>query len=93
MPIYCKNNDKNRFFFFKTKNCSNDDPFISCNDRIGKMLITSANLQWLYHSGLRAVACRPLVKVCLQMIMFKTDLSWKRNDILSLDDNNKSNGI
>ena len=25
-------------FFFKTKNCSNDDLFISCNDRIGKML-------------------------------------------------------
>ena len=25
-------------FFFKTKNCSNDDPFISCNDRIGKLL-------------------------------------------------------
>ena len=32
-----KNNNKNTFFF-KTKNCSNDDPFISCNDRIGKML-------------------------------------------------------
>ena len=26
------------FFFFKTKTCSNDGPFISCNDRIGKML-------------------------------------------------------
>ena len=25
-------------FFFKTKNCSNDDIFISCYDRIGKML-------------------------------------------------------
>ena len=25
-------------FFFKTKNCSNDDIFISCDDRIGKML-------------------------------------------------------
>ena len=24
--------------FFKTKNCLNDDPFISCNDRIGKIL-------------------------------------------------------
>ena len=24
-------------FFFKTKNCLNDDPFISCSDRIGKM--------------------------------------------------------
>ena len=25
-------------FFFKTKNCSSDDIFISCDDRIGKML-------------------------------------------------------
>ena len=25
-------------FFFKTKNCSNDDLFIGCDDRIGKML-------------------------------------------------------
>ena len=25
-------------FFFKTKNCSNDDIFISCDDRIGIML-------------------------------------------------------
>ena len=25
-------------FFFKTKNCSDDDIFISCDDRIGKML-------------------------------------------------------
>ena len=25
-------------FFFKIKNCSNDDIFISCDDRIGKML-------------------------------------------------------
>ena len=33
-----KKTPKNTFFFFKTKNCSNDDPFISCNDRIGKML-------------------------------------------------------
>ena len=29
---------ENILFFFKTKNCSNDDPFNSCNDRIGKML-------------------------------------------------------
>ena len=29
---------KNTFFFFKTKNCSNDDPFNSCNYRIWKML-------------------------------------------------------
>ena len=39
MPIYGKMMImiKNTFFF-KTKNCSNDDPFISCNDRTGKML-------------------------------------------------------
>ena len=49
-------------FFFKTKNCSNDDLFISCDNRIGKYCITSAYLQWLCHSGERAVAHGPLVK-------------------------------
>ena len=37
-------------FFFKTKNCSDDDLFVSCDDRIGKMLhklLTAAYLQWL----------------------------------------------
>ena len=35
MPIYGKIIiKKNSFFFFKTKNCSNEDPFISCNARI-----------------------------------------------------------
>ena len=43
LPIYSKimvikKKKKITFFLFKTKNCSNDDPFISCNDRIGKML-------------------------------------------------------
>ena len=32
-------------FFFKTKNCLNDDPFISCNDGLEKCYITSAYLQ------------------------------------------------
>ena len=32
--IYCQAH----IFFFKTKNCSNDDIFVSCDDRIGKML-------------------------------------------------------
>ena len=57
-------------FFFKTKNCLhvNDDPFISCNDRIGKMLhtcVTSAYLQWLCHSGEQALAHGPLVDLNL----------------------------
>ena len=40
MPIYGKIMiiKKKTTFFFKTKNCSNDDPFISCSDSIGKML-------------------------------------------------------
>ena len=36
--VACGECVKNTFFFFKTKNCLNDDPFISCNDRIEKML-------------------------------------------------------
>ena len=52
-------------FFFKIKNCLNDDLFISCDDRIGKCCITSAYLQWLCHSGERPVARGPLVKCLL----------------------------
>ena len=42
-------------FFFKTKNCSNDDLFISCDDRIGKMLhyicisAVAMSLRWASH--------------------------------------------
>ena len=42
-------------FFFKTKNCSNDDIFISCDDRIGKMLhnicmsAVAMSLRWANH--------------------------------------------
>ena len=37
-PLTCSSDNKKNTFFFKTKNCSNDDPFISCNDWIEKML-------------------------------------------------------
>ena len=33
----CSINCQAHIFFFKTKNCSNDDIFISCDDRIGKL--------------------------------------------------------
>ena len=36
MPIYGKKVIIKNTFFFRTKNCSNDDLFISCNGRIGK---------------------------------------------------------
>ena len=42
-------------FFFKTKNCSNDDLFVSCDDRIGKMLhnicisAVAMSLRWARH--------------------------------------------
>ena len=48
-------------FFFKTKSCSNDDIFISCDDRIGKMLHNICMSAWLCHSGERTVARGPLV--------------------------------
>ena len=40
MPMYGKKIIKKKNTFFKTKNCSNDDPFISCNDRMEKCCIT-----------------------------------------------------
>ena len=48
---------------FKTKNCSNDDLFIGCDDRMEKCCITSTFLQWLCHSGERVVAHGPLVTI------------------------------
>ena len=62
MPIYVmvkKKKIKNTFFFYKTKNCSNGDPSISCNEGLEKCCITSAYL--LFHSGERAMACGPIV--------------------------------
>ena len=53
-------------FFFKIKNCFNDDLFNSCDDRIGKMLHkTLAYLQWLCHAGERLVARGPFVPIYL----------------------------
>ena len=65
MPIYGKImivKKKQKTYFFKIKNCSNNDPFISCNEGLEKCYITSAYLQWLFHSGERALACGPLVQ-------------------------------
>ena len=56
MPIYGKMMlIKKNTFFFKTKNCSNDDPFICCDGRIGKMLhnicisAVAISLRWARH--------------------------------------------
>ena len=48
-------------FFFKTKNCSNDDIFIIAMIGLEKCCIPSACLQWLCHSGERTMARGPLV--------------------------------
>ena len=48
-------------FFFKIKNCLNDDLFISCDDRIGKMLHNICISEWLCRSGERPVARGPPV--------------------------------
>ena len=47
-------------FFFKIKNCLND-LFISCDDRIGKMLHNICISAVAIHSGERPVARGPLV--------------------------------
>ena len=61
MLIIVKKNDDKNILFFKTKNCSNDNPFISCNDKIGKMLHDITYLLWRFPSGERAAARTPLV--------------------------------
>ena len=50
-------------FFFKIKNCLNDDLFIVAMTGLENCCITSAYLQWLCHSGERPVARGPLVLV------------------------------
>ena len=63
-------------FFFKTKNCSYDDLFISLVAMIGleKCCITSAYLQWLCHSGERAVASGSFVS--LPELKAQDELLW-----------------
>ena len=68
MPIYGKimimKKNKNAFFF-KIKICSNGYPLISCMTGLEKCCIASACLQWLFHSGERAMASGPLVSSIL----------------------------
>ena len=55
-------------FFFKTYNCSNDDIFISCDDRIGKMLhnicmsAVAMSLRWA-NRGPWAYCLKPRPKI------------------------------
>ena len=66
-------------FFFKTKNCSNDDIFISCDDRTGKMLhnicmsAVAMSLRW--------ANCGPWAS-CF-FIWFSSNLQIKRTGIKS----------
>ena len=69
-------------FFFKTKNCSNDDLFISCDDRIGKMLYNicmsavAISLRW---------ASRGPWASCLQLLSVKVGVI---NSFTATGDNN-----
>ena len=59
-------------FFFKIKNCSNDDLFISCSDRIGKMMHNICII-----SGERPVARGPLVWLLITLQpLIKTFHIW-----------------
>ena len=65
-------------FFFKIKNCLKDDLFISCDDRIEKMLHKSAYLQWLCHSGERPMTLGPLVYKVTGVEKLKIQWGWGR---------------
>ena len=64
-------------FFFITKNCLNDDPFISCSDRIGKMLhnicisAVAMSLRWASH-GLWT-SCFPYINLCRKLKIFLSE--------------------
>ena len=59
-------------FFFKTKNYSNDDIFISCDDRIGKMLhnvcmsVVAMSLRWA-NRGPLVFLCSLFLKLLSEM--------------------------
>ena len=64
MPIYCKKkkNNQTRFSSSKPRTAQNDGPFISCNDRIGKMLHNICiSAVAIFHIGEQAISSGPLV--------------------------------
>ena len=75
-------------FFFKTKNCSNDDIFISCDDRIGKMLhnicmsAVAMSLRWA-NRGPWASCCLCFFLVCFTLCPLSVCLFTSLNDFAS----------
>ena len=67
-------------FFFKTKNCSNDDIFISCDDRIWKMLhnicmsAVAMSLRWA-NLGPWA-SCFPYISILKTLKIFLSETTW-----------------
>ena len=73
-------------FVFKTKNCSNDDIFISCDDRIGKMLhnicmsAVAMSLRWAN----RGPWASCLVLFWIISIKEKSSVLWRKVQIFRL---------
>ena len=76
----CSIDCRAHIIFFKTKNCSNDDIFISCDDRIGKMLhnicmsTVAMSLRWASR-GPWASCCLLLWCPSQNILMFSTMFS------------------
>ena len=83
-------------FFFKTKNCSNDGIFISCDDRIGKMLhnfcmsAVAMSLRWA-NRGLWASCSRITTSISMRnqtwttlpqfLVCFEWCLHWLQENL------------
>ena len=78
MPMYGKKIIIKNTCFFKTKNCSNMILSLVAMTGLEKCCITSAYLQWLFHSGEQAVARWPLVshKNELDILFRFSSLEW-----------------
>ena len=92
MPICCEimiTKKTNIFFFFKK--CSNDDPFISCNDRIGKMLhnicISAVAISFRWASCGSWASCLYLVSLKNGAWHFNTTASFIFWEIQTVDIN------
>ena len=83
-------------FFFKTKNCSNDDIFISCDDRIGKMLhnicmsAVAMSLRWANRGPWASCLC---VKWLFDLPHLPKNKNWQQTNGNGGQINNGSDGV
>ena len=76
-------------FFFKIKNCLNDDLFISCDDRIGRMLhnicisAVAMSLRWATRGPWASCFSKKFQHICVSLDVNFNE--WLTNDVVSFE--------